>query len=89
MPLSDGATLVLSICMDCLYAAMSDEWPEDERVAQTVRDGFTELATDGYDLPVMTAEEGYFSWSPCDCCKSPLGGDRWDAVSFPIPTTNA
>lgn len=25
-----------------------------------------------------TAKEPYFSWSPCECCGSPLGGDRYD-----------
>ena len=27
-------------------------------------------------------EEPYFSWSPCDCCGSPLGGDRYDCNGY-------
>ena len=27
-----------------------------------------------------TAAESYFSWSPCECCGSPLGGNRYDFV---------
>lgn len=27
--------------------------------------------------------EGGFSWSPCDVCRSPLGGDRHPVAWFP------
>lgn len=27
-----------------------------------------------------TAKEGYFSMSPCECCGSTLGGDRYDCT---------
>jgi hypothetical protein len=26
--------------------------------------------------------ENHFSWSPCDCCERPLGGDRMDASGY-------
>lgn len=26
--------------------------------------------------------EPYFSWSPCECCHRPLGGDRYDADGY-------
>lgn len=29
-------------------------------------------------------DEQHFSWSPCDCCGSRLGGDRWDAKCFGV-----
>lgn len=28
------------------------------------------------------AKEPYFSWSPCECCGSALGGDRYDFVGI-------
>lgn len=30
--------------------------------------------------------EPYFSWQPCDCCGSSLGGDRYDCNGY-NPTT--
>ena len=33
------------------------------------------------------AAEPYFSWHPCDCCGSTLGGDREDCVGY-NPTTD-
>ena len=27
-------------------------------------------------------EESYFSWAPCECCGSTLGGDRYRASGF-------
>jgi len=32
----------------------------------------------GEDCPL---DEGHFSWSPCDLCKSSLGGDRYPAMA--------
>lgn len=33
-----------------------------------------------------TCNEPFFSWSPCDCCQSPLGGNREHATGY-NPTT--
>jgi hypothetical protein len=30
--------------------------------------------------------ESYFSWRGCECCKSRLGGDRYDCTSFQFAT---
>lgn len=27
---------------------------------------------------VLDTREPFFSWSPCDCCNSSLGGDRYE-----------
>lgn len=35
----------------------------------------------GADCPY---DEGSFSWSSCQACHSPLGGDRFPACTFPI-----
>jgi hypothetical protein len=43
------------------------------------REGLTNLST-------VSEEEGlcepYFSWRPCECCGSHLGGDRYDCDGF-------
>lgn len=33
-------------------------------------------------------EESYFSWTPCDCCGRPLGGDRYHATGYHRPTND-
>ena len=38
-------------------------------------------------LDIIQNEEGdmkeaYFSWSPCDCCNTNLGGDRYDCHGY-------
>ena len=76
----------LSICTDCLMAAVNDEWPEDEARATEVREGFAELAREGMSAPIHNGDDEHFSWSPCDCCRTSLGGERHDAVSFPFTT---
>ena len=35
---------------------------------------------------IDSGKESYFSWSMCDCCGSPLGGDRYDCSGY-NPTT--
>lgn len=35
---------------------------------------------EGIDILTTDDEEGFFSWSPCDCCKTPLGGTRYVAM---------
>jgi len=45
------------------------------------REGITNLSTD-YEKN----GEAYFSWRPCDCCGTPLGGNRKHATGY-NPTT--
>jgi hypothetical protein len=42
-------------------------------------EGITNLTDD--------SEEPYFSWRSCECCGTPLGGDRYHATGY-NPTTN-
>lgn len=37
------------------------------------KEGLQNITSDG---------EPHFSWSPCDCCGTSLGGDRYDASGF-------
>jgi hypothetical protein len=39
---------------------------------ETVREYF-----DGLIYLCPADDDGYFSWSPCECCQSPLGGTRY------------
>jgi hypothetical protein len=34
---------------------------------------------------VTRSEEPFFSWSPCECCARPLGGNRYYAECFIPP----
>lgn len=40
------------------------------------------------NLTAISAEEPHFSWTSCDCCGSPLGGDREYASGY-NPITKA
>lgn len=88
----------VSICGDCVEAAANglDSFEHDQDFAQrfTAAGGILEpghahtLAECG--AAVMNGEadcpfdEGGFSWSACDYCRSPLGGTRYPAtVHYP------
>lgn len=43
------------------------------------REGIANLSTDG-------ETEAFFSWRPCECCGTPLGGNRENAMGY-NPTT--
>ena len=69
----------LEICTTCLLT-----------VANGVEDGATQAAAEalaanweGY-LIAPGNGEGHFSWTYCDGCDSPLGGDRHKATAMPI-----
>ena len=66
------------LCAECMFADVNGELPEDEERAQEIEEGFERL---GGDIsPDFDSEEnGYdeFSWEPCDCCGTHLGGSRY------------
>lgn len=63
-----------SVCVDCMLAT---EGVLEDPAAWSGREKW-EHALDGCTLAVIvTDEEPWFSWAPCDTCRSPLGGDRW------------
>lgn len=81
----------LSACSDCLlYVANGDENPTSDIngwSAETVNERW-----EGYSLGVgwkdSADHEGNvnddlgFSWRPCDCCGSKLGGDRFKLYAY-------
>lgn len=89
----------IMICTDCLMVAANGtsegadddyEWPSDMD-GWIVNPGHLHNLEDcGADVMEGTADcpydEGSFSWSPCDVCRRPLGGDRYPASMFQIIT---
>lgn len=66
----------LSVCADCLeYLANGEGELEPERLAD-IRAGIERERGD----VVLSGEDEGFSWSPCQLCESPLGGDRFGAA---------
>lgn len=64
----------LEVCEDCLLYLANDELPPD---SDTERD---KAIVDGVHNLHHPAVDGHclgFSYSRCDCCRSPLGGDRY------------
>ncbi len=45
-----------------------------ERVAEFFSHGLVNLSS--------TCDEPFFSWSSCECCLNPLGGDRYTANGY-------
>jgi hypothetical protein len=74
-----GQTLIA--CEDCCRFVANGDVPEDRpTISDDIRARITPAttvhlvnATDEDDNPTG---EDWFSWSPCECCGSPLGGMR-------------
>jgi hypothetical protein len=50
----------------------------EERVAEFfTKEGINCLSSDS-----RYGEEPFFSWRPCECCESDLGGDRYTASGY-------
>jgi hypothetical protein len=65
------------VCVDCLMVIANDDATgiEDDDRAEAVRRAV--YGTEGYWVADSTEETDLeFSWSPCDCCGSSLGGSR-------------
>lgn len=61
----------IMVCIDCLnYIEFGDEAEVDIAVKQAVE----KLHDVGAPVPGCVNKE--FSWSPCECCRSRLGGSR-------------
>lgn len=76
-------TYDLDICVDCLvWLANGDlpedrpELPQDIEIRWPARERWHLVPAGGED------DEPHFSWSPCECCGSQLGGDRHKAAAW-------
>jgi len=74
------------LCVDCMFAEVNGEFPEDEERAKEIEEGFKRLEAQGIFYPDFSNDEGdgydEFSWAPCDCCGSDLGGSRYRYALF-------
>ena len=61
----------LRVCTDCILA-IGGEIPEDADLP-AIAAGIERISKEG---ALLAGDEDGFSWSPCECCQSPLGGDR-------------
>ncbi len=74
------------VCVDCLFALANGEYPDDATRAAEIEAGETrELpyrwALDGpHEGESEEADQDPFSWRPCACCGSRLGGSRHRAA---------
>lgn len=67
----------LSVCVDCLFFIANGDLPDDEKDAARVVAGVESFAP-GYVVAGDETDE--FSWRPCECCGSKLGGSRHGAA---------
>jgi hypothetical protein len=69
----------LWVCQDCLIALANADYTSMDLARETaVRAGLTEWARQGYRLMPGDNFFGYRD-STCDCCGTPLAGDRHQA----------
>lgn len=70
-----------SVCLDCFdFAHHGDENLEPPR-AREIEKAF--LREEIHHLsPIGEDWTSYFSWSPCEICRSHLGGERIDCSTF-------
>ncbi len=70
------------VCVDCLFFIANGDLPDDTEAAARVVTGVEQQAPYVWvcDGPHENEEEGVdtkdFSWTPCYCCGSDLGGSR-------------
>lgn len=72
-----------SMCIDCLtyWANAETDSALSEADEQAWLAKYRAGNSDGTWVPMVEfGDTGYFSWKPCDSCKSELGGQRYDAT---------
>ena len=76
-------TVELSACFDCLLFVANDEIPDhNEDLSIDIEENWP---SDQWYICVGsddTENNTEFSWAPCDCCGSRLGGSRHELVAF-------
>ncbi len=75
-------TVKMSVCVDCLMIDANGPSEVDPEAVERFSRAMASAVADGWDYANACGEdcEGWFSWSPCGFCGSPLGGDRHPAV---------
>ena len=62
----------MDICIDCVVLSVNGEETSPEHMEAFAEAGMS-------ILNVHTDTDPHFSWSPCNFCNSPLGGNRYEA----------
>lgn len=80
-----NAAYNIALCVDCVYVEANGH---DDNVDATWT-GFYDVWDRYAFAPVVDEhlgepKEPHFSWSQCDGCGSPLGGDRFDYVAVEV-----
>jgi hypothetical protein len=73
----------LWVCVDCARVIANGDYEGlDDETAETIHDAVAR--DDGRNWVLSSGGDGggvdAFSWSPCDCCGSTLGGARYRAA---------
>lgn len=71
---SDVAVCTVWACVDCHYAVNFGDMGDAEPKAQCACDALAEREGGTYVVDADETDE--FSWRPCECCGSTLGGSR-------------
>jgi len=67
-------------CIDCVAFVANGEIPESR--PHLVNEIRARLGADARRLAVTCGDQIDFSWAPCQCCGSPLGGSREAMVVY-------
>lgn len=65
------------VCRACAFHISGVEPATDS----TVLEGIEELEANGTELVLDDQEPDLFSWGPCECCGSTVGGARYTVVA--------
>ena len=65
--------MILAACMDCTAYVANGTVPEDR---PNLVSSIVATLGDAEGLVCAGESEDWFSWHPCECCASPLGGNR-------------
>lgn len=71
----------LAVCTVCLCLIANGEYEADASEAEAAWAGMARTWGDNArHLVAVGDSESWFSWTSCDACESPLGGDRHAAA---------
>lgn len=68
----------LSVCSDCLQFLANGPDDIDSDALEAIEAGLAKQG--GHCVPACGDDCGGFSWTPCDLCERPLGGERHAAA---------
>jgi hypothetical protein len=73
-------TTRIMLCEECYFATEIGDMPEDAERAAEVEAGMVRTLPKGAWLSSGDSDNREdFSWAPCECCGSRLGGSRHEA----------